>query len=341
MSPKQKILTSFTTRLTLWVAGFVLVISGVVLFLLIRFSEGVIRDEYIDTTLQVLETTALRIDNTLRQTELTDLQGENRQRVNRSRIEKLIEENDYLASLNELLPNAQLFVNRCDSSRISMYFAGNERGYRQIVHNGQEAYIFTQPVGNRQYNLAVVCPSEDIYGNYAGMHWYLMERAIVGIVILLCILYIVVGRHLRPLHQLADAAQSIADGRLNTPIPDAHQEHEAGRLQNSLKKMQTSLTTYMKEMQKIQTELSRQNAELQDVYGKAQAYETKKLEFLNSMTCQMVEPVEQVCQYTDTVCRDYTKLSKAEMARLQADIMEASQTITNLLDQLTHNTVAP
>ena len=87
--------------------------------------------------------------------------------------------------------------------------------------------------------------------------------------------------------------------------------------------------------------IAAQNAELQDVYGKAQAYETKKLEFLNSMTCQMVEPVEQVCQYTDTVCRDYTKLSKAEMARLQADIMEASQTITNLLDQLTHNTVAP
>ena len=69
----QKIRTSFSTQLSLWVAGFVLVISGVVIFLLARFSEDVIRDESIDTTMLALENTALHIDNTLRQTEMTDL----------------------------------------------------------------------------------------------------------------------------------------------------------------------------------------------------------------------------------------------------------------------------
>lgn len=64
----QKIRTSFSTQLSLWVAGFVLVISGVVIFLLARFSENVIRDESINTTMQALENTALHIDNTLRQT---------------------------------------------------------------------------------------------------------------------------------------------------------------------------------------------------------------------------------------------------------------------------------
>ena len=64
----QKIRTSFSTQLSLWVAGFVLVISGVVIFLLARFSEDVIRDESIDTTMLALENTALHIDNTLRQT---------------------------------------------------------------------------------------------------------------------------------------------------------------------------------------------------------------------------------------------------------------------------------
>lgn len=67
----QKIRTSFSTQLSLWVAGFVLVISCVVIFLLTRFSEDVIRDESIDMTMQALENTALRIDNTLRQTEMT------------------------------------------------------------------------------------------------------------------------------------------------------------------------------------------------------------------------------------------------------------------------------
>ena len=67
----QKIRSSFTTQLALWVAAFVLVISGVVLILLARFSQNVIHDETTDATMQALENTALRIDKTLRQTEMT------------------------------------------------------------------------------------------------------------------------------------------------------------------------------------------------------------------------------------------------------------------------------
>ena len=36
MTPIQKIRTSFTNQLTLWVAGFVLVTSGIVIFLLTK-----------------------------------------------------------------------------------------------------------------------------------------------------------------------------------------------------------------------------------------------------------------------------------------------------------------
>ena len=67
----QKIRTSFTTQLSLWVSGFVLVISVLVIILLAVFSQDAIRDESIDTTMQTLENAALRIDNTLRQTEMT------------------------------------------------------------------------------------------------------------------------------------------------------------------------------------------------------------------------------------------------------------------------------
>ena len=67
----QKIRTSFTTQLSLWVSGFVLFISVLVIILLAVFSQDAIRDESIDTAMQTLENAALRIDNTLRQTEMT------------------------------------------------------------------------------------------------------------------------------------------------------------------------------------------------------------------------------------------------------------------------------
>ena len=41
-----------------------------------------------------------------------------------------------------------------------------------------------------------------------------------------------------------------------------------------------------------------------------------------------------MCQSTEDICRDYTTLSKAEMTALQTDIMEGTNTIVELLDQL-------
>ena len=46
----RKIRRSFTTQLTIWVGGGVLLISAVVILLLARFSQEVIRDESIEIT---------------------------------------------------------------------------------------------------------------------------------------------------------------------------------------------------------------------------------------------------------------------------------------------------
>lgn len=95
----QKIRTSFTTQLSLWVSGFVLFISVLVIILLAVFSQDAIRDESIDTTMQTLENAALRIDNTLRQTEMTARLEKQQMHVDRLRIETLIEENSYLEKI--------------------------------------------------------------------------------------------------------------------------------------------------------------------------------------------------------------------------------------------------
>ena len=229
MMPLQKIRTSFSSQLSLWVAGFVLVISAVVIILLVRFSEDVIRDETIDTTLQALENTALRIDNTLRQQEITARLENQRMRVNRSRIERLIEENGSEELLRKSLPNAQLFVTRRDSSQLDLFITGGERNYRQLMYDENEVYIFSQPLGERQFCIAAVCPAEDIYNKYSRMHQVLLIWGISGILVLLVVLYLIISRHLRPLHLLADAAQSIAGGNLDTPIPYSRHDHESGR----------------------------------------------------------------------------------------------------------------
>lgn len=334
MTILHKIRTSFSTQLSLWVAGFVLAISSLVIALLTIFSEDVIHDETIDATIQALENTALRIDNSLRQTEMMARLENQQLRINRSRIEKLIEESGSLATLQNSLPNVQLYVIRRDSSQFDAYITGGTGGYRQVMSDNQDIYIFTQPLGNRVYSLAAVCPAQDIYGKYARMQWILLSWSIVTIIVLLYILYIVIARHLRPLHRLADAAQTIAQGNLDTPIPDTHHRDETGRLQNSLSRMQQALKAYMTEMKRKQAKLNRQHAQLQATYDEAEAYEKKKANFLRNMTQRMAPHVDDLCQTTDSLCRDYPQLSKTDMDSLQTDIMQGSESIIQLLDQL-------
>ena len=95
----QKVRTSFTTQLTLWVASLVTVISVVVVGLLAMFSQDVIFDETMDTTLQAMETTALRIDNTLRQNEMSARLEGGQVRVNRAAIARLAKDLDQAAKM--------------------------------------------------------------------------------------------------------------------------------------------------------------------------------------------------------------------------------------------------
>ena len=333
----QKVRTSFTTQLTLWVATLVTVISVVVIGLLAMFSQDVIFDETVDMTLQAMETTALRIDNTLRQKEMSARLEGGQVRVNRAAIDRLIEENGCLAKLHQTLPNAELYVTRRDSTQLGIFIAGEESGYRKLVHENREMFIFTQPLGDRPFVLTAVCPAEDVNGRYSRMEWFLWFRGVAGVLILLIVLYAVVGRHLRPLHWLADSAQSIANGNLDTPIPDAHHEHEAGRLQN-LAKMQQALKAYMTEMQQKQVTLSKQNTDLKAAYAEVQAYEVKKTNFVRDMTAQMAQPVESLCQEANTICHDAATMTKEEMAQRQTVIIKDSETITQLLDNLMKET---
>jgi hypothetical protein len=54
----------------------------------------------------------------------------------------------------------------------------------------------------------------------------------------------------------------------------------------------------------------------------------------------MATPVERLCRNTDAICSNYPNLSKHDMNILQADIMQGSETITILLDQLIKDPVS-
>ena len=300
-----------------------MLISAVVILLLARFSQEVIRDESIEITQQALENMAVRINNGLLQADIAARLEHRTFTVDKPMIEKMIEESNQLTAIKQSLPHAQIFVTESKTADED----------ESSVQKDQENYTFRESIYGNQFSIVAVCPSHDLYDKYSDVQKSLVMWGIIGVIILLVILWKVIAYHLLPLHHLADSAQSIADGHLNEPIPDTNHKDEIGQLQNSLSKMQLSLAEYMNEMRQKQDTLNRQNAQLQEAYSEAQEYEKMKDKFLHDMTSQMTAPVDTVCHNTYSICADYQTMSKAEMAKKQIDILEATEEITLLLDQ--------
>ncbi len=274
----EKIRGSFSAQLSIWVAGFVIVISAVVCILLARFSEQVIRDESRDTTQQSLENTAQRIRDAIFQAQIIAHLEHKSFQVDKAYIERL---------LNEKTPLQLTDIRITDRQESEA-----KAGVSMVSYQGEPAYRFYAPIIENQYGLIDIIPANSFYSHYKDIQHFLLWTSIVGLIMLLAICCFVIVRHLRPLRHLAGTAQRIAGGHLDEPISVSSRKDEIGRLQNSLAKMQRSLNSYLEEIRSKQSMLSSQNAQLQEAYSEIKEYEKLKDNFISEMTTKMSLPVK-------------------------------------------------
>lgn len=333
MTPLQHIHRSFTIQLSLWVAGSVLLISVLVMFLLARFSRDVIRDESLERTRQTLVNMALRIDNSLRLSNMSAEMGKYSEDVSIALIEQLMKDGNYVMILNQTLPNVNMDV-----------VAGLPHGKSGFLKEGLgnvDYYYFFEPICNGKFSIVITFPVTDLYGRFSNMQQILLSWGIIGVLMILIILWMTIGRSLRPLHLLADSAQRIADGHLDETIPDSPHKDEVSQLQNSLSKMQMSQASYMREMRQNQAILNRQNDALEAAYKGAQEYEEMKAKFLQDMSNRLSEPVANICQNADVICKRYQTMSISELTRLQNEILRDTEAVTLLVEQLQNSPNSP
>jgi hypothetical protein len=119
-------------------------------------------------------------------------------------------------------------------------------------------------------------------------------------------------------------------------IKDGGHPDEIGQLQTNFAVMQRALANYLFEMEKKRSTLSRQNDELQAAYEQAQESDNIKTQFLNRMSGQMLQNVKSLTALTDTICDHYDELTKAEMMKMQVEMISYTDTVTMLLNKMLH-----
>ena len=84
----------------------------------------------------------------------------------------------------------------------------------------------------------------------------------VGLASLFVSCTIAIYRMVKPLRQFAEAAVNIAEGKLDTPLPEIHSEDELLQLRNSFEYMQTSLKQYIHDLESTTASKQRLVSEL-------------------------------------------------------------------------------
>ena len=123
-----------------------------------------------------------------------------------------------------------------------------EQGMRQLKVNGEDCYVFFNPIGSTGWSVAIVCPESDIFGGFDKVRRTVMGTVIGGLILLMLACSLVIRRELKPLTRLARQAETIASGDFSMSLPHDGRSDEVGRLSESFTNMQHSLVNYIEEL---------------------------------------------------------------------------------------------
>lgn len=216
-----------------------------------------------------------------------------------------------------------------------------QTGYKEFQQNGKDWFVFYKPFNRSvlpgrsmeklNWSAGIAYPEDDIFGQYNRMLYVVVAISLTGLFMLLVLCQWFTHRRLLPLRMLTKSAQRIAEGDYNDPIPDSRQEDEIGQLQEQFQQMQQSLATHVNELNRLRASLQIQGEELRTAYERAQEADKLKTAFLHHMTNQMIAPSQTILTSVDTLCQQWSNMSKEEAAKVVDSIQKDSQTITDLL----------
>ena len=209
-----------------------------------------------------------------------------------------------------------------------------ESGYKVLNRDGKDLYVFYKPFRHTGWSVAIVCPEKDIFEPYNSLQRSLMLIAVIGLLLLFIFCILIIRRGVRPLKQLAFSAQRIAEGNYEEKVPDTPRQDEIGHLQHSFSLMQKALAQHVADLNSTTDTLTQRGQDLQKAYEQAKEADRVKTAFINNMTDQMAHPVSIIAAESDLLREGYTTLVPEEMKAHVDNMLENTEAVTHLLNQL-------
>lgn len=207
-------------------------------------------------------------------------------------------------------------------------------GMIETIVDGGDAFIFYRPLQRNGWSIAIVCPESDVFARYDRLLvvvWFIIA---VGLMLLMLFCYQIVRRAVQPLSQLDHAVRRIADGHFDEPLPKSHRRDSVGRLTNSFNRMQQSLAENVTDIQRVNTELQKQNDELARAYQLKLETNRKKTEFIRDMYHEIRTPLNIINGFTQVLVDIHHEIPDNELADITSRMRSSAEAISHLTRML-------
>jgi signal transduction histidine kinase len=197
---------------------------------------------------------------------------------------------------NSLLFKKTIFTATDSVQHPDVFALGHEmisqkHGMMHVNFDGEVRHVTYMPIKDTGWSIALVCNDEDVLADYNNLTIILIVFVLIGIILISWMTRKVVQRNIGPLNELMVATNKISEGNYDTIISPTNHKDVVGKLQNAFRKMQQALMSHQADIKLADSEIEKENAELEQTLPLAQeAYKRRQI-FIQNVSRQIVSPL--------------------------------------------------
>ena len=216
----------------------------------------------------------------------------------------------------------------------SQNFNMDGRGWYVVYKPFRRSVVDGRAMESLNWSIALVYPEDDIFEGNNQLLYLVITIIVIGLLVFSVLCRMVIHSQLLPLSMLTQWAQHFTKGHFDNIVPDTDREDEIGRLQRNFQKMQLSLTTQIKELERLTNQLNERGEVLQQANDKTQEADIMKTTFLHHMTKRLLEPTDTIDKSVTELCNRYQDISSEEAAKKIELIHQNSETVIGLINDM-------
>ena len=207
-------------------------------------------------------------------------------------------------------------------------------GRMNAVIDGKKCLVCYQPVPSTTWNMAIVCPESDVLAGYHRLTRIVVPLLVIGLLIILLFCYRTVAETTRPLHELLDKSQSVAEGNMEVYIPRTSRFDVIGRLQNSFSTMLQSLNFHIGIVRYTSDQTQARNEELAKATQLVKEADHQKTAFIQNVSHQIRTPLNIIMGFAQVLSTQGGALPEEEIKSITDTMDRNSKLLKRMLAML-------